>query len=359
MRAESGSTVSAPRTLTASCITMGPESSPSSTTGTVAPLSLTPCSRAWRCASSPGKAGRSAGWTFRIRPRKARTSVGESNLMKPARHTSSTPCSRISATRSASNASRDFPRWSRKTAGMPALRARSSPGALSTFEITIAISPPSSPFRCASMRACRFEPRPLMRTPIFFIDPPPCPSPGRGRGPHWQGGSEFSSTPHPVPPHIRGRETPWRGRLRRSFEGDAFACDHGADDEARLPPPLERMLHVMEITGRHDRDHPYTHVEDAVHLLLAHRTASLDETEKRRHRPGLPPHAGAEPGWQHARDVAPEAAPRNMGESPDLAAQKERLEGGEVAPVGSEECGPEGGSELRQLGVDPVTHPLE
>ena len=38
----------------------------------------TPCSNACRCASSPGKAGSSAGWMFTMRPGKARTKTGES-----------------------------------------------------------------------------------------------------------------------------------------------------------------------------------------------------------------------------------------------------------------------------------------
>ena len=98
--------------------------------------------------------------------------------------------------------------------GCPRARARSSPGASSTFEITTAISPPSAPARRASIRACRLEPRPLMRTPI---------SSGVTAG------------------------------RARSLEGDAAARHHGADHEARLAAPLERVLDVVEVLGRHDR----------------------------------------------------------------------------------------------------------
>src|SRR5512139_180541 len=223
MRAASASGVSLERTGTASWATIGPESSPSSTRCTVAPLTFTPWSQARRWASSPGNAGRRAGWTLRIRPGKARTKTGERRRMKPARHTRSTWRARRVSTTSASKTSRVFPRWSQKTAGRPAWRARSRPRAPSTFDTTTAISPPSSPRRAASMRAWRFDPRPLTRTPTLF-------------------------TPASLP-------------------GDAGAGDHRPDHEARLPAPLERVLDLVEVARGDDHHHADPHVEGALHLL--------------------------------------------------------------------------------------------
>src|SRR5512142_3344471 len=105
---------------------------------------------------------------------------------------------------------------------MPACRARSRPAALATFEKTSAISPPSSPRRAESISACRLLPRPLMRTPM---------RPAAG--------------------------------ATSVLVGDAVAFDHGADHEARLAAPLERVLDLVQVGGRDHRDHADAHVEGA------------------------------------------------------------------------------------------------
>src|SRR3989454_2866942 len=97
MRADKDSSVSSGCTGTLDCKTTGPVSTPSSTTCTVAPASLTPYSSAWRWAASPGNAGSSEGWTLRIRPAYARTKPAVRIRMKPARHTR--PARRASSSR--------------------------------------------------------------------------------------------------------------------------------------------------------------------------------------------------------------------------------------------------------------------
>ena len=180
-------------TGTASCRTMGPVSRPSSTRWTVAPLTFTPCSKAWRWASRPGKAGSSDGCTFTTRPAKARDEPGGEQTHEARRGTRGRPGGRAGGSRARRRSPRRaFPRWSRKSAGTPAARARSRAGALSTFEITTAISPPSSPAAAASIRAWRLEPRPLTSTPIAGLA---CQS-------------------RPIPPH-RNRGRPTASRFRR------------------------------------------------------------------------------------------------------------------------------------------------
>ena len=53
-------------------------------------MTFTPCSSACSIAPTPGKAGRSEGWTFRIRPAKRLMNSGPSSSMKPASTTRST-----------------------------------------------------------------------------------------------------------------------------------------------------------------------------------------------------------------------------------------------------------------------------
>src|SRR5687768_13089213 len=102
---------------------------------------------------------------------------------------------------------------------MPEARAWSRPGAVSTLEITRANSPPRRPACCASMRARRFEPRPLIRTPTFFI----------------------------LSPSL--------------LEDDALTRDHGADEVAGLAAALERVLDLVQMLGGDHDDHSHTHVE--------------------------------------------------------------------------------------------------
>ena len=66
IRALSVSGVSPSSTGTVRWITIGPPSSSAVTRCTVTPLTLAPCSSAWRCASTPGNAGSSEGWMLRM-----------------------------------------------------------------------------------------------------------------------------------------------------------------------------------------------------------------------------------------------------------------------------------------------------
>ena len=201
IRAARVSGVSSARTATASCITIGPASSASSTRCTVAPATFTPCSQARRCASRPGKAGSRDGWMLTTRWGRAARNAEERRRVYPARHTRSTPCSCSAASTVRSCSSRGVPRWSHASAGMPAARARPSAGASATFEMTTATSPPSRPSCAAAMRACRFEPRPLTSTPTRFI---------RRRHPTRRPPTRSRRTP---PPAARGSARP-RGGLR-------------------------------------------------------------------------------------------------------------------------------------------------
>src|SRR5262249_43139597 len=97
---------------------------------------------------------------------------------------------------------------------MPAACARSRAGADSTFETTTPTCPPSDPPFAASTRAWRLVPRPLTSTPIFFMD-----------------------------------------AARASLEHDAASAHQGADHEARLAAPLQRVLDLVQVLGTHDHHH--------------------------------------------------------------------------------------------------------
>src|SRR5258708_1764224 len=126
------------------------------------------------------------------------------------------------------------------------------------------MAPPSVPARWASIRAWRLDPRPLTRTPTVFIGVlAPRPS-------SFEGGVETL--------RCGKRETSGVCAPRRtmpSFERDARPLHHGADHEARLTPPLERMLDVVKVPGADDHDHADAHVEGTVHLVLRDRPALL------------------------------------------------------------------------------------
>jgi len=55
------------------------------------------------------------------------------------------------------------------TAGMPRLRAISSPGASGRLEITTAMAARIRPEAALSAMASKFDPRPEIRMPRFFI----------------------------------------------------------------------------------------------------------------------------------------------------------------------------------------------
>jgi hypothetical protein len=93
------------------------------------------------------------------------------------------------------------------------------------------------------------------------------------------------------------------------------------------------MLGLVQVFGPHDHDHPHAHVERAEHLVVGHVPALLDQPKEGRNFPRPAPDLRPEPLRKHARDVAGEAAARDVDERADLAAVEERLERREVAPV--------------------------
>ena len=237
---------------------------------------------------APERPGAATGWTFRTRPGNAPRKAGERRRMNPARHTRSTWCSRSRPATSRSKSSRARPRWSRKRAGTPACRARSRARASSTFETTTAIRPPERGVagrRRAGPAGC-------------------CPGRRRGRR-CWSRARYSKVTPSPAttdpmtklvsPRRSRECSTSWRSR-------------------------------------RPDHDHhAHAHVEGAEHLVVRDPAPRLDQAEEGRDLPGAPADPGPEALGKHARDVAREAAPGDVGERPHLVALEERLEGGQVA----------------------------
>ena len=69
---------------TATWATIGPVSTPSSTTNSVHPVTLTPYARASAGPCMPGKLGSSAGWVLTNRPSKRGQEVGPTSFMNPA-----------------------------------------------------------------------------------------------------------------------------------------------------------------------------------------------------------------------------------------------------------------------------------
>src|SRR5689334_3837850 len=84
MRAVSVSSVSPSNTGTTRWAMMGPVSVPVSTKCTVQPATFTPYSSAWRCAWTPGNAGKSAGWMLMTRHGNASRNPAVRTRMKPA-----------------------------------------------------------------------------------------------------------------------------------------------------------------------------------------------------------------------------------------------------------------------------------
>jgi hypothetical protein len=79
-----------------------------STKCAVQPVILTPASRACRCAWTPLNRGSKAGWMLIRRPRHNLTNSPVKILMKPAKHTISTPAAINSECTAISNSSRDL-----------------------------------------------------------------------------------------------------------------------------------------------------------------------------------------------------------------------------------------------------------
>src|ERR1035441_8529630 len=173
------SAVSSSSTGTVRCTTIAPWSTASSTKWTVHPAALAPYSSAWACASSPGKAGSSDGWMFRIRLGNARTNSAERIRIYPARQTRSTRCWCRRAIISASCSARLRPADGTANAASPISRAAVSPAASAWLDSTTAISAPSRRrSRIALAMATKFEPRPESRIPSRFkrCFPPHCAS---------------------------------------------------------------------------------------------------------------------------------------------------------------------------------------
>ena len=221
----------------------------------MAPLTLTPCSQAWRWASRPGKAGSSEGCTLRMRPAKARDEGGreQAHVAGEADEVDAVLAQERRELAVVVLARRG--RGGRGTAagdagrGAPVEARRPS----RTFEITTAISPPEAA-RAAAASMQRLEvasPRPLIEDADALL--------GLAHSKH-----------------------------------DAGAGHHGADDEARLAPALEGVLDVVEVLGGDDHDHADAHVEGAEHLVVADAAALLDQPEERRHLPGAAADAGAQ-----------------------------------------------------------------
>ena len=121
--------------------TIGPPSSSPVTRWTVAPLTLTPCASACAWASTPGNAGSSDGWMFRIAFGKGleqrRTDqpheAGKADERTPPIAAAQPRSRRSKSSRAAKS------RWLIVSVSMPAARARSRPAASGLFEMTTAI----------------------------------------------------------------------------------------------------------------------------------------------------------------------------------------------------------------------------
>ena len=144
-------------------------------------MTLTPCSSACRCASTPGKRRQQRrmnvedGVGERVEQRRADEphEAGEADEPTAARAAARRDSARSKSSREASA------RWSSTTVSMPAAAARARPAAAGRFEITTAIRASSRPSAMASMSAWRLLPRPEISTPIGGR-----PSSGFGGEPH-------------------------------------------------------------------------------------------------------------------------------------------------------------------------------
>ena len=112
--------------------------------------------------------------------------------------------------------------------------------------------------------------------------------------------------------------------------------------------------------GGHDHHHAHPHVEGAEHLVVGDAAHPLDQAEEREEPPRSPRRkARPQARGKHPREVAPEAAARDVAERPHLVALEQRLQGGEVAPVGGQEGRAHGGPELGQVSVHAVALEVE
>src|SRR5262245_62081470 len=247
---------------------IGPPSSWEVTRWTVAPDTRTPWVRACRCASSPGNAGRSEGWIFRIRSGNAASIGAPTSRMKPARQTRSTRASRSSATSAASYASRSGRSRAASTpVSIPASRARCKPGTSARLEITRARSAFRRPSAMASMIDWRLDPRPEISTPSRRLDVD-----------HLSRARDDGPDPDRV--------------------GFAVASQ-GVDDS-------------LGFAWRTNENQPDPHVERAKHLVSGNVAALLQQPKQRWRAPGAEIDLGTAPFGQHARKVLGDAASGDM-----------------------------------------------
>ena len=194
-------------TGTASCRTIGPGVEPlvDEVDGGAADLARR-ARRPGAAASRPGKAGSSDGCTFRMRPGKARDEhrARAAACSRPGRRARRRARAARPAAR-ASCSSRGRPAVVADSGGDPG-RARALAGRARRRRSRSRPRSrrPGCPRAAASIRACRFEPRPLMRTPTASR----------------------------------------RALTRRTTPR---ALHHGADHEARLAAALERVLDVVQV----------------------------------------------------------------------------------------------------------------
>src|SRR3990172_9072938 len=241
MRRDNVSSVSAGSTGTAAWSTMGPVSVPSSTKCTVAPATLTPCSRAWRWACKPGKAGSSEGWMLSSRPSKCQTNTAPRTRMNPARHTSPPPRSSRAAITAFSWASRlGYCLGSTNNASTPRPRAISRAPAVARSVTSAATTAGTRPASTASTSASKFEPRPEARTPIRSV-------------------SDIDDRPGAGPDL--------------------------ADLEHALPRRRQGLARARRILGAHHQEIAQAHVEGAPHLGVLDPARLLDDPEYGRHGP--------------------------------------------------------------------------
>src|ERR1700730_16269594 len=135
---------------------------------------------------------------------------------------------------------------------MPASRARVRPAASARFEITTAILASRRPVAMAWMIACRFDPRPEIRTAIRGV-----------RRSVW--GAGWVSSGGIVQLHVADR----------AIAGD----DESEPEGVRLARPRQHIDRAFGVARAAHDNEPHTHVECAKHLVAGDLAAFLQQTE--------------------------------------------------------------------------------
>src|SRR5689334_2308416 len=159
------STSSSSSTGTTAWAMITPVSTPASTTNRVAPVTLTPYSRASAGPLTPGNEGHSAGWVlttlFSNRLRKS----APTSFMNPASTTTSGSKAATVSVRVWSQCPREVKSPTLRTkVGIPARSARASPSMSARSAPTATTFAPYAGSAVASISACRFVPAPETRT---------------------------------------------------------------------------------------------------------------------------------------------------------------------------------------------------